>query len=161
MPYSPSTPHTLSDGQDNASISWDLSSYSMSSNSEDDDQSAYFHLVGDHIAGAHEMEQSASPHPQTHCDQEKKTSSECSEVDKCTACSFCSDAEWMLRKIFPFLFNRPAISRIEANSKCTETVRNAPFSPTSVIFENKLWAQLFSTHIDRPTQLNSQDRQEI
>jgi hypothetical protein len=153
MHPSPSTPQALSDYQDSHSISWDLSSYSVSSG-EDDEHSGYFHLIGDHILGAHETEQSI-------LNRRINAYSEHRQEDKCNFLFCSSAADQLLRKIFPFFFKPPAISKVEEESCCKETVRHVhSSSPTSVVVQkSKLWAEFFTDYVNHPKCLDSPYRQ--
>jgi hypothetical protein len=148
MYLSPPTPHALSDFQDSHSISWDLSSYSVSS-AEDDESSTYFHLAGDRIIGVHEKEQSSS-----HCENRQD--------DKCSFFFCSSAADQILRKIFPFLFISSAISTTQKVA-CSgeETVRHVrSASPTSVIQKKgNVWAQMLTYPVNHLKNHNSLDRQ--
>jgi hypothetical protein len=148
MYLSPPTPHALSDFQDSHSISWDLSSYSVSS-AEDDESSNYFHLAGDRIIGMHEKERSSS-------DRENR------QEDKCSFLFCSSAADQILRKFFPFLFKTSAISTTQIVA-CSgeETVRNVrSASPTSVIHKKgNMWAQMLTYPVNHLKNHNSLDRQ--
>jgi hypothetical protein len=140
------TQQAVNDFLDCHSMSWDLSSYSVSS-AEDDEHSHYFHLVGDGIIGEHEKEQS-SPSGREH-----------SQEDKCNFLFCLSTADQLIRKIFPFLFKPSAISSTQIAAHGKETVRNFR-SPTSVIEKKgNMWAQMLTHPVNHLKYHNSLDRQ--